>query len=40
MTGLIMFLAFTGLLWLVVAVVTVVYRGQLTHHPYPALSDV
>jgi CAAX protease family protein len=37
---LIMFLAFTGLLWLVVAVVTVVCRGQLTQHPYPVLSEV
>ena len=37
---LIMFLAFTTLLWLVVAVVTVVYRGQLTQHPYPVGSDV
>jgi membrane protease YdiL (CAAX protease family) len=37
---LIMFLAFTGLLWLIVAAVTAFHRGQLTQHPYPVLSDV
>jgi hypothetical protein len=35
-----MFLAFTGLLWLVVAVVTLVCRGELTRHLHPVLPDV
>jgi len=37
---LIMFLAFTGLLWLIVAAVTVVYRGRLAQHPYAEVVDV
>jgi membrane protease YdiL (CAAX protease family) len=37
---LIMFFAFTGLLWLIVAAVTVAHRGQLTQHPSPRAVDL
>jgi CAAX protease family protein len=37
---LIMFFAFTGLLWLIVAAVTVIHRGQLTRHPSAETADV
>ena len=37
---LIMFLAFTGLLWLIVAAVTVVHRRQVAQQPCPEMADV
>jgi membrane protease YdiL (CAAX protease family) len=37
---LIMFFAFTGLLWLIVAAVTVVHRGQLSRKQSPGMADV
>jgi CAAX protease family protein len=37
---LIMFFGFTGLLWLIVAAVTVVHRGQLTQNPSPKVVNM